>query len=103
MLEAAAEQLTAKGPGMVSWQAAGLTRPEDVERAAQAVDGTVDALVNNAGEVGSRGMPETGLAEVARAWEADYQAKAAMTSCWLRMLNQAIGALNWIVTPAWHG
>lgn len=42
-------------------------------RAAAAVDGTVDVLINNAGGVASRGMPDGGLTQVARAWEADYQ------------------------------
>jgi NAD(P)-dependent dehydrogenase (short-subunit alcohol dehydrogenase family) len=45
----------------------------DVERVAASVDGAVDVLVNNAGGVASRGMPEAHLAEMARAWEADYQ------------------------------
>jgi 3-oxoacyl-[acyl-carrier protein] reductase len=72
-LEAAAGELGAAGPGRVSWHAADLTRPQDVERVAASVDGTVDVLVNNAGGVASRGMPDARLAEVARAWEADYQ------------------------------
>jgi 3-oxoacyl-[acyl-carrier protein] reductase len=58
----------------VSWQAADLSRPQEVQRAAAGVDGTVDVLVNNAGGVASRGMPGDQLADVARAWEADYQA-----------------------------
>jgi len=74
VLAAAAQELTAAGPGRVSWCAADLTRPQDVERAAAGVDGTVDVVVNNAGGVASRGMPDGRLAEVARAWEADYQA-----------------------------
>lgn len=74
VLEAAADELSAPGPGKVSWRAADLTRPEDVERVAACVEGTVDVLVNNAGGVASRGMPEAKLAEVARTWEADYQA-----------------------------
>jgi 3-oxoacyl-[acyl-carrier protein] reductase len=36
------------------------------------MDGIVGVLVNNAGGVASRGMPDTRLAEVAR-WEADFQ------------------------------
>jgi 3-oxoacyl-[acyl-carrier protein] reductase len=74
VLAAAAQELTAAGPGRVSWCAADLTRPQDVERAAAGVGGTVDVVVNNAGGVASRGMPDGRLAEVARAWEADYQA-----------------------------
>jgi 3-oxoacyl-[acyl-carrier protein] reductase len=74
VLAAAAQELTAAGPGRVSWCAADLTRPQDVERAAAGVDGTVDVVVDNAGGVASRGMPDGRLAEVARAWEADYQA-----------------------------
>lgn len=73
VLEATAQELTAAGPGHVSWCAADLTRPQDVERAAAKVEGTVDVVVNSAGGVASRGMPGAGLAEVARAWEADYQ------------------------------
>lgn len=73
VLEETAEELTAEGPGKVSWHAADLTRPQDVERAAASVEGTVDVLVNNAGGVASRGMPDADLADAARAWEADYQ------------------------------
>ena len=74
VLEATAEELTAAGPGQVASCVADLTRPQDVERVAASVDGTVDVLVNNAGGAASRGMPDAELAEVARAWEADYQA-----------------------------
>lgn len=74
VLEAAADELNAASPGKVSWHAADLTRPQDVERVAAAVADPVDVLVNNAGGVASRGMPDARLAEVARAWEADYQA-----------------------------
>lgn len=73
VLEAAAKELSAAGPGKVSWHAADLTRPADVEQVAAIMEGTVDVLVNNAGGVASRGMPDTQLAEVARAWEADFQ------------------------------
>jgi 3-oxoacyl-[acyl-carrier protein] reductase len=73
-LQATAEELSAAGPGKVSWQAADLSRPQEVQRAAAGVNGTVDVLVNNAGGVASRGMPGDQLADVARAWEADYQA-----------------------------
>ena len=38
VLEAAAEELSAAGPGKVSWQAADLTRPQDVERVAAAIE-----------------------------------------------------------------
>lgn len=74
ILAATAEELSGAGPGTVSWQAADLTLPQDVQRAMAAVDGTVDVLVNNAGGVASRGMPSGQLADVARAWEAEYQA-----------------------------
>jgi len=74
VLEAAAEELSAPGQGTVSWHAADLTRPQDVERVTAGVEGNVDVLVNNAGGVASRGMPDARLAEVVRAWEADYQA-----------------------------
>ena len=74
VLEAAAAELSAAGPGKVSWQAADLTRPDDAERAAAGIAGPVDVLVNNAGGVASRGMPGDRLADVARAWETDYQA-----------------------------
>lgn len=74
VLEETAEELTAEGPGRVSWHAADLTRPQDVERAAASVEGTVDVLVNSAGGVASRGMPDADLASAASAWQADYQA-----------------------------
>jgi len=74
VLAATAEELSAAGPGKVSWLAADLTRPEDVQRATAGIEGTVDVLVNNAGGVASRGMPSDQLADVARAWEAEYQA-----------------------------
>jgi 3-oxoacyl-[acyl-carrier protein] reductase len=74
VLAETAEELTAEAPGKVSWHAADLTRPQDVERAAASVEGTVDVLVNSAGGVASRGMPNADLADAARAWEADYQA-----------------------------
>ena len=74
VLELAAEEMNAAGPGQVSWQAADLSSPQDAERAAARIEGTVDVLVNNAGGVASRGMPADRLAEVARSWEADYKA-----------------------------
>jgi 3-oxoacyl-[acyl-carrier protein] reductase len=74
VLDAAAKELNAAGPGMVSWHAADLARPQDAERVATVVEETVDVLVNNAGGVASRGMPDAELAEVADAWEADYRA-----------------------------
>lgn len=74
VLEATAAELDAAGPGTVSWQAADLTNPEDVRRAAAAIEPAVDVLVNNAGGIASRGMPGDDLADVARAWEAEYQA-----------------------------
>jgi len=43
------------------------------------MEGTVDVLVNNAGGAASRGMPDTRLAEVARAWEADFQSNIVST------------------------
>lgn len=86
VLEATAEELTAAGPGQVFWQAADLTRPQDVERVTAGVENTVDVLVNNAGGIASRGMPDAGLAEVARAWEADYQANVISAV----MLTQAL-------------
>jgi len=73
VLDAAAEELSAAAPGMVSWHAADLTRPQDVERLAACVEGDVDVLINNAGGVASRGLPDAELAEIALAWEADYQ------------------------------
>jgi len=74
VLEAAAEELNAAGPGSVSWLTADLTSPDDVERAAAGVPGPVDVLVNNAGGVASRGMADGKLAGLAQAWAADYQA-----------------------------
>lgn len=74
VLEMTAEELNAAGPGTVSWQIADLSSPQDAERAATGVEGTVDVLVNNAGGVASRGMPVDRLAEVARCWEANYKA-----------------------------
>jgi len=73
VLEAAAEELSAAGPGTVSWHAADLTRPADVERVAASIQGGVDVLVNNAGGVASRGLPDSRLAGLARAWEADFR------------------------------
>jgi 3-oxoacyl-[acyl-carrier protein] reductase len=57
----------------VSWHAADLTRPQDVEDAAAALEGPVDVLVNNAGGVASRGLPDADLADLVSAWEADFQ------------------------------
>jgi 3-oxoacyl-[acyl-carrier protein] reductase len=74
VLEAAAEELSAAGPGKVSWVAGDLTSPQEVEQAAAGVEGTVDVLVNNAGGIASRGMATGHLTGLARAWEADYQA-----------------------------
>jgi 3-oxoacyl-[acyl-carrier protein] reductase len=86
VLDAAAAELRAAGAGRVSCQPGDLTRPEDVERVAASVEGTVDVLVNNAGGVASRGMPDARLAEVARAWEADYQSNVISAV----MLTQAL-------------
>jgi 3-oxoacyl-[acyl-carrier protein] reductase len=88
VLEVTAAELSAAGPGKVSWQAADLTQPNDVEQAVAGVAGPVDVLVNNAGGVASRGMPRDHLAEVARAWEADYQANVISAV----MLTQALRA-----------
>lgn len=73
VLETTAEELSGVGPGKVSWLAADLSSPQDAERAAAGVGGTVDLLVNNAGGVASRGMPADRLADVALSWEADYK------------------------------
>ncbi|MBO0813797.1 MAG: SDR family oxidoreductase [Actinobacteria bacterium] len=73
VLEAAAEELGAAGPGSVSWHAADLSRPEEVERLAAHLPDTIDVLVNNAGGVASRGIADEKLAGVAAAWQADYQ------------------------------
>jgi 3-oxoacyl-[acyl-carrier protein] reductase len=88
VLEAAAEELSAPGPGTLSWHAGDLTRPVDVERVAASIEGTVDVLVNNAGGVASRGMPETGLAEVARAWDADFHSNVVSAV----LLTHALGS-----------
>jgi len=72
-LQAAADELTAAGPGRVVGQAADLSVPEDVERVVAALDGDVDVLVNNAGGV-TRGGGADGLHGVAQTWDADYKA-----------------------------
>jgi len=74
--------------GTVSWHAADLTRPEDVERVAARVGGPVDVLVNNAGGVASRGMPMAELADVAGAWEAEYQSNVISAV----LLTHALGS-----------
>jgi 3-oxoacyl-[acyl-carrier protein] reductase len=74
VLRAAASELNSAEPGSVDWYDGDLSRPGDVERVAAQLPETIDVLVNNAGGVGSRGMPETSLAEVAQVWQADYEA-----------------------------
>jgi 3-oxoacyl-[acyl-carrier protein] reductase len=74
VLESAADELNAAGSGKVSWHAADLTRPQEVEQIAMGLEGRVSVLVNNAGGIASRGMPDDRLDDLARAWEADYQA-----------------------------
>ena len=97
MLAAAASELNSGGPGKVSWQAADLTRPQEVQQAVAAVEGPVDVLVNNAGGAASRDMPQGELAEVARAWEADYQSNVlstlspSVTGARKRRMNPATG------------
>lgn len=68
MLEAAAGKL---GPD-VAWHSADLGDPEQVERLADAIDGPVDVLVNNAGGGTSFG-PKQSLADVAHAWLGEFQ------------------------------
>lgn len=75
-LHAAADDLNEAGRGQVSWQAADLSIPQDVERVAAALGGAVDVLVNNAGGI-ARGTAGHGLVGVARTWEADYKSNVA--------------------------
>ncbi len=74
VLRAAASELGAPGSGAVHWYAADLSRPDEVERAAAQLPDPIDVLVNNAGGIASRGMPEASLTEVTKAWQADYDA-----------------------------
>src|ERR1017187_685998 len=81
-LRAAASELSASGPGpaesgpvksgAVDWYSGDLSRPDDVERVTAQLPEIVDVLVNNAGGIASRGMPEDALTEVTKAWQADY-------------------------------
>lgn len=90
VLEVTAGELNASGPGKVSWHGADLSRPEEVERAAARIGGTVDILVNNAGGVASRGMPGEGPAELAKAWEADYAANVTSAVMLTKVLESRL-------------
>jgi 3-oxoacyl-[acyl-carrier protein] reductase len=82
VLRAAASELSESGPspaesspvksGPVDWYSGDLSRPDDVERVTAQLPEIVDVLVNNAGGIASRGMPEDSLTEVTKAWQADY-------------------------------
>ncbi len=51
---------------------ADLTNPEQVNRVASALDGDIDAIVNCAGGVASRGTDEKTLEGIAHAWRQDF-------------------------------
>jgi 3-oxoacyl-[acyl-carrier protein] reductase len=74
VLRTAASELSSPGSGAVDWYAGDLSQPEDVERVTARLPEIVDVLVNNAGGIASRGMPEDSLTEVTEAWQADYDA-----------------------------
>jgi 3-oxoacyl-[acyl-carrier protein] reductase len=74
VLQSAAQELTSAGQSSVSWRAVDLSRPTEVAGLSEELPETVDVIVNNAGGVASRGVAEKGLAEVAAAWQADYEA-----------------------------
>jgi 3-oxoacyl-[acyl-carrier protein] reductase len=90
VLEVTAGELNASGPGKVSWHTADLSRPEEVERVAARIGGTVDILVNNAGGVASRGMPGEGPAELSKAWEADYAANVTSAVMLTKVLHSRL-------------
>lgn len=62
------------GEGRASFAVADLTDPEQAAAVAEAVDGDVDVIVNNAGGVASRGTDDSALAGVAAAWRRDFDA-----------------------------
>jgi 3-oxoacyl-[acyl-carrier protein] reductase len=73
VLSAAAEQIDdGAGGRRVTTATADLTSPDEVQRLADTLDGTVDVVVNNAGgNFGSAGAGD--LAGLAAAWEADVR------------------------------
>jgi len=76
VLHAAAEGLRTESGATIACFPADLARPEEVERACDGIrrelGDQVDVLVNNAG--GVRGVAGDGLAAVAAAWQANYEA-----------------------------
>lgn len=74
VLQSAAEELNADSGGAVSWRAVDLSQPSAVGSLCEELPDSVDVVVNNAGGVASRGMPEEELADVAAVWQAVYEA-----------------------------
>jgi 3-oxoacyl-[acyl-carrier protein] reductase len=69
-----AEDLNAEiGVERVTWHRADLSATAEVEAMAARTDGPVDVIVNAAGGVASRGLPEDTLQEIAEVWEADFR------------------------------
>ncbi|MGH8980161.1 MAG: SDR family NAD(P)-dependent oxidoreductase [Acidimicrobiales bacterium] len=74
VLRTAAEDLSVAATGAVSWHVADLANAEEVAQLVPRLPETIDVVVNNAGGVASRGLPEDRLEEVVTAWQSDYVA-----------------------------
>jgi 3-oxoacyl-[acyl-carrier protein] reductase len=73
VLRVAAQELASSGDGQVGWHVVDLRQPSQVARLSEELPDIIDVIVNNAGGVASRGMPEDALEDLAASWQADYE------------------------------